>query len=81
MSNPRGLSRFATPDILLNMAPIIDTNAVPGTIQLVDLEHTLRAQHADKGDIVLDPSPSSDPDDPLNWTPRRKIMAIVCSNL
>lgn len=58
-----------------------DTGRIPGTIHLVDLEHTMRARHAGHGDIVLDPSPSNDPNDPLNWSPRRKLMATICSNL
>ncbi|ETN43749.1 uncharacterized protein HMPREF1541_02908 [Cyphellophora europaea CBS 101466] len=58
-----------------------ETGSVPGTIHLVDLEHTLHARHAGQGDIVLDPSPSSDPDDPLNWSPRRKVMSTISSNL
>lgn len=40
---------------------------VPGTVHLVDLEGTMSAKHA-KGtqqDIVLVPSPSPDPDDPV----------------
>lgn len=37
---------------------------VPGTVHLVDLEGTMHAQHAKGGqrDIVLIPTPSSDPD-------------------
>ena len=54
-------------------------NQVPGTVHLVDLEHTLRAKHASgrQQDIVLVPSPSQDPDDPLNWSPRRKLLSTV----
>lgn len=55
---------------------------IPGTIHLVDLDHSMRAQHAQgSSDIVLDPSPSNDPDDPLNWSPRRKLMSTICTNL
>lgn len=54
---------------------------VPGTVHLVDLEGTMNAKHA-KGtrtrDIVLVPAPSSDPEDPLNWTPRRKTLSTIC---
>lgn len=56
-------------------------DSIPGTIHLVDLDHSMRAQHSGSGDIVLDPSPSHDPDDPLNWSPRRKVMSTVCANL
>ncbi len=52
---------------------------VPGTIHLVDLEGTMRAKHASgHQDIVLVPAPSADPDDPLNWTPRRKLLSTSC---
>jgi hypothetical protein len=62
------------------MAPHVDTNAIPGTITLVDLQHTLRTRHLDKGDkdIVLVPTPSNDPNDPLNWSPRRKLLSTIC---
>lgn len=55
-------------------------NHVPGTVHLVDLEHTLNAKHAQGGqhDIVLVPTPSSDPDDPLNWPPSRKMLSTIC---
>lgn len=59
------------------------TDAIPGTVHLVDLDHTMHTRHAANGDrdIVLDPTPSNDPNDPLNWTPRRKLMAMITSNL
>ncbi|KIX98491.1 uncharacterized protein Z520_05792 [Fonsecaea multimorphosa CBS 102226] len=56
-------------------------NTIPGTIHLVDLAHTMHARHAGNGDIVLHPAPSSDPDDPLNWSPRRKLLSTICSNV
>lgn len=65
------------------MAVISESSAgtIPGTIHLVDLDHNMHTQHAQGGDIVLVPTPSHDPDDPLNWSPRRKIMSTICSNL
>lgn len=59
------------------------TTAIPGTTHLVDLEHVMHTRHAsgNKDDIVLDPTPSSDPNDPLNWSPRRKMMSTICINL
>ncbi|KAI7326288.1 hypothetical protein KC315_g7593, partial [Hortaea werneckii] len=41
----------------------IKSNAIPGTVQLVDLDHHVQGKHA-KGhtDIVLVPTPSDDPD-------------------
>jgi hypothetical protein len=66
-------------------SPVVDGDGVlsriPGTVHLVDLHHTLHTQHAEGGDIVLDPTPSKDPNDPLNWTPRRKILSSICANL
>lgn len=52
---------------------------IPGTIHLVDLEGTLLAKHASGGqhDILLVPVPSDDPDDPLNWSPRRKMLSTA----
>jgi MFS family permease len=61
----------------LNIAEI-DDSAVPGTVHLVDLEHSLHAKHAKGSDVVLVPSPSDDPDDPLNWSPRRKALSSAC---
>lgn len=54
---------------------------VPGTTHLVDLDGTLHSKHASGArnrDIVLIPAPSSDPDDPLNWSPRRKLLSTIC---
>ena len=46
----------------------IDENVVPGTVHLVDLDHSMSARHSKaQKDVVLVPSPSNDPDDPLNW--------------
>ncbi|KAF2626629.1 MFS general substrate transporter [Macroventuria anomochaeta] len=59
----------------------MSSSAIPGTIQLVDIDHTVEARHAGNGDIVLQPTPSNHPDDPLNWTPRRKLLALICPNL
>ncbi len=55
-------------------------NAIPGTVHLVDLEGTMRMKHArgkHLNDVVLVPAPSSDPDDPLNWSPKRKLLSTV----
>ncbi|KAH8648440.1 major facilitator superfamily domain-containing protein [Xylariales sp. PMI_506] len=57
----------------------IDESVIPGTVHLVDLELTLAARHAtDQKDIVLVPTPSADPDDPLNWSTTRKRLALTC---
>lgn len=58
---------------------MIDKNAIPGTVHLVDLDHNIAAKHSrGQKDIVLIPTPSNDPDDPLNWVPRRKSLSTVC---
>ncbi|KIX03955.1 uncharacterized protein Z518_07508 [Rhinocladiella mackenziei CBS 650.93] len=60
----------------------LPVDSVPGTVHLVDLEHTMHTRHADGSkDVVLVPTPSSDPDDPLNWSPRRKLMSTVSVNV
>ncbi|KAF7864550.1 hypothetical protein EAF04_006682 [Stromatinia cepivora] len=62
----------------------LDTQAIPGTIHLVDLEGVMRGQHASASrlqDVVLVPSPSSDPDDPLNWSPKRKMLSTACMSI
>lgn len=48
---------------------MLDYEAIPGTIPLVD-----RTQ----ADIVLHPTPSCHPDDPLNWSKRRKLLSMFC---
>lgn len=63
------------------MAHQLPVDTVPGTVHLVDLEHTIHARHAADKEIVLVPTPSDDPDDPLNWSPRRKIMSTVSVNV
>ncbi|KAI7369184.1 MFS general substrate transporter [Hortaea werneckii] len=57
----------------------INSNAIPGTVHLVDLDHQVQGKHA-KGhtDIVLVPTPNDDPDDPLNWPRRRKLLSLAC---
>ncbi|KAJ5814800.1 MFS transporter [Penicillium riverlandense] len=57
--------------------------AIPGTVTLVDVNHDIAARHLEHGDtdIILVPTPSSDPNDPLNWSPRRKLLATVCVSL
>lgn len=52
---------------------------VPGTIHLVDIEGISRAKHASgaQKEIVLIPAPSDDPDDPLNWSAKRKLLSTA----
>lgn len=49
----------------------INFDAIPGTSNLVNMQ-------ADEGEIVLIPTPSDDPNDPLNWTFRRKMLQMFC---
>jgi MFS family permease len=53
---------------------------VPGTILLWDESH-----HGNdlghRGEVVLQPQPSADPEDPLNWSRRRKLVAISMTYL
>lgn len=57
----------------------IDTSITPGTTLIVDLDGTLNATHdARQKDVVLVPTPSNDPDDPLNWSHRRKTLHMFC---
>ncbi|KAK2765221.1 hypothetical protein FQN54_008920 [Arachnomyces sp. PD_36] len=62
------------------MAPnmVMRTDLVPGTVHLVDISgEGQNARHAkDQKDIVLVPRPSADPEDPLNWSRGRKMLAI-----
>lgn len=68
--------------LTIKMVPNVNRSAVPGTVTLLDLDHVMSAQHASgNSDIVLIPTPSSDPDDPLNWSPRRKFLFTVCVNM
>lgn len=57
----------------------LPVDTTPGTVHLVDLTHSMHTRHADgvASEIILVPTPSTDPDDPLNWSPGRKRMAIV----
>jgi len=51
----------------------------PGTVHLVDLDGTIVTKHASgEKDIILVPKPSEDPEDPLNWTFKRKLLATSC---
>lgn len=49
----------------------VNTEAIPGTLHLV--EHTEASDT-----IVPTPTPSSSPNDPLNWSKKRKYMAMLC---
>lgn len=50
---------------------MIDYSVVPGTGFLVD-------QTKSKNDVILIPTPSDDPNDPLNWSRGRKNLHMLC---
>ncbi|EME43948.1 hypothetical protein DOTSEDRAFT_88253 [Dothistroma septosporum NZE10] len=51
---------------------------VPGTVHLVDLSGHAGGRHdRNNRDIVLVPQPSQSPEDPLNWSPTRKAIALA----
>lgn len=53
--------------------------AIPGTHLLIDLDREApTSRDGASGDIILIPTPTSDPDDPLNWSPKRKFVASCC---
>lgn len=51
------------------MATADEQDLPPGTVRLIDIDGTLlsakHAQNSSEQDIVLHPTPSSDPEDPL----------------
>jgi hypothetical protein len=61
----------------ISMADILP----PGTVRLIDITGQQTSKHAEgKGqqDIILVPHPSENPEDPLNWTFKRKLLATSC---
>ncbi|KLU82963.1 hypothetical protein MAPG_02030 [Magnaporthiopsis poae ATCC 64411] len=55
---------------------------VPGTVRLVDVNGSGEGAHdRSNADIVLVPRPSADPNDPLNWSPRRKLTTVSMAYL
>lgn len=57
----------------------INDSIVPGTVHLVDVQGSLLTKHAPEDkEIVLIPTPSSNPEDPLNWSNRRKALSSAC---
>ncbi|KAF7534151.1 hypothetical protein G7054_g6451 [Neopestalotiopsis clavispora] len=56
----------------------ITIQEIPGSILLVDVTHGDASARTDRDEIVLIPTPSNDPDDPLNWAPMRKLLSTFC---
>ncbi|TVY42520.1 putative MFS-type transporter, partial [Lachnellula occidentalis] len=62
---------------LLSVMATLHDDVVPGTVHLVDIGGDMHTRHLDGNkEIVLVPKPSSDPEDPLNWTRKRKMLSI-----
>lgn len=53
------------------------SDGIPGTNDLVDVGQTRTDVKLGDGDIVLIPQPSTDPNDPLNWSQIRKMIFMV----
>ncbi|EXJ67835.1 uncharacterized protein A1O5_09181 [Cladophialophora psammophila CBS 110553] len=52
---------------------------IPGTVQLTDADGRINVKHAGNTDVILIPTPTDDPEDPLNWTPRQKALSTFCT--
>ncbi|TGO47311.1 hypothetical protein BOTNAR_0532g00040 [Botryotinia narcissicola] len=63
-----------------NNVNISHGSPIPGTVHLIDLDGTLLTKHASGSakEVVLVPPPSSHPDYPLNWSPKRKALSTFC---
>ncbi|RVX71610.1 hypothetical protein B0A52_03794 [Exophiala mesophila] len=59
------------------MATQVSEVVVPGTLHLYQ-DHGTASADSYSGSIVLQPQPSTDPEDPLNWTRARKLRCIGC---
>lgn len=59
----------------------LDGGKIPGTQLLLDVLPRVEGLSGKSKDIILNPTPSTDYDDPLNWSPRRKALATFCWSL
>lgn len=58
---------------------VVASASIPGTHKLLELvqpDHT--SEDEKREDVILIPTPSTDPDDPLNWSRGRKFLATCC---
>lgn len=70
-----------TKDDSIQQIPASTARLPPGTVRLIDTTGHETSKHAEgKGqqDVILVPHPSEDPEDPLNWTFKRKLLATSC---
>jgi MFS family permease len=58
---------------------LTDNDRVPGTVLLVDV--TSNEHGAPHDEVVLNPKPSDDLEDPLNWRPARKVTTVCMAYL
>ncbi|EON67977.1 hypothetical protein W97_07123 [Coniosporium apollinis CBS 100218] len=58
----------------------VESARPPGTVVLIDhhLQRTTSGREVQEDTVVLNPQPSLDPADPLNWAPWRKTAMLVC---
>jgi hypothetical protein len=72
-SNGRSYCR-QTCALATKLADDVIAEEVPRAVHLIDLEGTMGVKHdGSHHDIVLYPTPSSDPDDLLNWSRGKKL--------
>lgn len=48
------------------------TEIVPGTVHLVDIAGNLNAYKQEGANVILQPQSSSEPNDPLRWSNKKK---------
>src|SRR6478609_515077 len=83
----KSMSRYSNISIFCVLSKMTESSVyhddVPGTVRLVDINgmNSSGPHDSQHKDIVLVPRPSSDPNDPLNWSHRRKLLAVSMSYL
>lgn len=58
-------------------AAVDKDEVIPGTIHLLDVDHTLHVQRKGESDIILQPQPLDDVNDPLRWSQKKKNWQFV----
>lgn len=56
----------------MDAGDVRDHETIPGTSYVIDEAHKSNKQRRGNSNIILHPQPSSDPNDPLNWSKFRK---------
>ncbi|SGZ55583.1 CIC11C00000003152 [Sungouiella intermedia] len=57
--------------------PIDHDELIPGTVHLVDVAHNLHIQRKGESDIILQPQPLKNVNDPLRWSQRKKNLQFL----